>query len=140
MTTLRATDTCARCKRTVDLDHPDHQWWEQLEDGSGAICEDCVYRSEPATADRSTPTPGERYDALIGRLREALSPEQFALVLELDSAVGDRLHSEHAAGDASTDDDDGRRREGLEVRVERIEEVIAQLGDVAASFGRRIPA
>lgn len=49
-----------------------------------------------------TPTAADRYDHAIERLRDALTPDQFRLVLELDEAVGDRLRDEHAlAGHAA---------------------------------------
>ena len=43
----------------------------------------------------TTTTASDRYDEVIGQLRDALTPDQFRLVLELDSVVGERLRDEH---------------------------------------------
>ena len=44
-------------------------------------------------------TAAERYGSAIARLREALDADQFALVLDLDRIVGERLRDEHELGD-----------------------------------------
>lgn len=127
MTTVDAIDTCARCGRTVPVDHPDRRWWEPLADGSGLVCEDCYNRTTDASTPAAAGTASDRYDAAIQRLREALTPDQFALVLELDRIVGDRLAEQHRAGIGGHD---------LERRVERVEEVIRAAGSAGRRNGR----
>lgn len=130
MNTVGATITCRDCKRTATEGDPARQWWEPIGEGA-MLCEDCYYRAvDAAEATGPAATVGGRYDALIALLRDQLTPAQFGLVIELDRVVGERLTE---AGGRHNGDD-------LEARVERIEEIIAQLGDVAAGITRHTPA
>lgn len=155
------TDTisCSECGRTLPADDPSVEEWEVH--GSALLCEECLDRRLIDAEKRHQEELVARYDVLLQEVREAVGPAHQPVVDELDQVLTARVRAawdvalsldaavdaaaaaieahenELAASGPDEDLDEDDRVELLERRVDRIEEIIAQVATVAAGIERR---